>query len=117
VEFVIADDDVWLSAFGAAPQTEEASGDDFVREVRVPLSATEELHVTWDVIHQSVPFRYARAAEVVVDIFRERATLLTVDDNEAGTVVILEYHADDCHGQAQVRTRPTFALKDTFLQT
>lgn len=48
MEFVVAEDAVWLSAFGVLPQVEEGSGDDQVREVRVHVSVTEELYVTWD---------------------------------------------------------------------
>ena len=112
---MIAEDDVWLVTFGAVPQTEETSGDEFVRELRIPLSATEELHLTWDVIHQSVRFRYVRAAEVVVHLYREGATLLTVGDHETGPIVVLEYQADGCRGRAHVQTRPNFAVKDTLL--
>ncbi|WP_370963779.1 hypothetical protein [Amycolatopsis sp. cg9] len=115
MEFVIAEDDVWLSAFGAVPQTEEASGDDFVRELRIPVSVTEELHLTWDVNHRSVRFRYARATKAVTDLYREGATLLTVGDQESGAMVVLKYRADGCRGRTCVRTQPAFALKDTFL--
>jgi hypothetical protein len=33
VEFVVAEDEVWLAALGVLPQAEEASGEAWVREV------------------------------------------------------------------------------------
>jgi hypothetical protein len=64
---------------------------------------TEELHLSWDVL--------------IIDVYREQATLLTVDDRKAGPVVVLEYHAEGCRGRAFVRTHPTLALTDTYLRT
>lgn len=117
MEFFVADDEVWLSAFGVLPQAEEASGDDWVREVWVPVSVTEELHISWDVVQQCVRVRYTRASDVIVDLYREQATLLTVDDHKTGPVVVLEYYAEGCSGRTRVQTQPTLAVKDTFLRT
>ncbi len=114
---MVADDDVWLSAFGVLPQAEEASGDDWVREVRAPVSVTGELHLSWDVINQSVRVRYTLASDLIVDVYREQATLLTVDDRKTGPVVVLEYYAEGCRGRTIVRTQPTLALTDIFLRT
>lgn len=71
----------------------------------------------WDAIHRSVCLRCARNAEVVVDLYREGATLRTVGDHETGPVVVLEYHAGDCGGRTRVQTRPTLSLKGTFLRS
>jgi hypothetical protein len=117
VEFVVADDEAWLSVFGVIPQAEEASGEKWVREVRIPVSATEELHVSWDVVERSVRVRWKRASEVIVDVYREQATLPTVDDHKNGPVVLVEYHARECSGRTLGQTRPNLALKDTFLRT
>ncbi len=116
MEFVVADDEAWLSVFGVVPQVEEASGEKWVREVLVRVSATEELHVSWDVVERSVRVRWKRASEVVVDVYREQATLLAVDDRKKGPLVLVEYHAEGCHGRTLVQTRPNLVLKDTFLR-
>lgn len=84
MEFAVAEDDLWSSVFDVLPRTEEASGDDFVREVKIPLSEAEELHLTWDVVHRSVRIRYRRESDVVVDVFRELATVLTIEIHETG---------------------------------
>jgi hypothetical protein len=62
---VVAEEDAWLASLGVSPQIEEVSGDDYVREVRFPISGSEELHVTWDTTHQSVRLRYKRGGEVI----------------------------------------------------
>ncbi|WP_410675928.1 hypothetical protein [Amycolatopsis sp. cmx-4-68] len=57
MEFVVADDEAWLTVFGVVPRAEETSDETWVREVQVPVSATEELHVSWDVVERSVRVR------------------------------------------------------------
>ncbi|WP_409181177.1 hypothetical protein F9C11_32505 [Amycolatopsis sp. VS8301801F10] len=88
-----------------------------MREVRIPLSGAEELHLTWDVVQHSVRIRYRRESDLVVDVFRERVTVLTIERHETGPVVAVEYRAEGCSGRARVRTRPAFALTDVLLQT
>ena len=106
-----------VSVFDVFPQTEESSGDDFVREVKIALSETEELHLAWDTSHRSVRIRYRREADLVVDVFRELVTVLTIEIREAGPVIAMEYRAEGCRGRTCVRTRPAFALTDVLLQT
>jgi len=117
VEFVVADDEAWLSVFGIAPQTEEASGDNWVREVRIPVSATEELHVSWDVVQRSARVRWRQESQIIVDVYREQTTRLTVDDHNNEPLILVEYDAGGCSGRTVVRTRPNITLKDTFLRT
>ncbi|GAA1018821.1 MULTISPECIES: hypothetical protein [Amycolatopsis] len=117
MEFVVAEDEVWFSVFDVLPRTEEATGDDFVREVRIPVSETEELHLSWDATHRSVRFRHRRESDIVVDVYREHATLLTIEVRDTGPVVVAEYHANGFRGRTAVRFRPTFALTDVLLQT
>jgi hypothetical protein len=116
VEFVVAEDEVWLSAFGVLPQAEEVSGGDLVREVREPVSETEKFHLTWDAMDQSVRFRFWRASDVIVDVYREQATLLTIEAHETGPIVVLEYYAQGCRGRTRVQVQPTFALDDRNLR-
>ncbi|MFC3452101.1 hypothetical protein [Amycolatopsis speibonae] len=62
---------------------------------------TEELHVSWDVNQRSVRVRYARASDLIVDVYREQATLLTVDDRKTSPLVVLEYYAEGCRGRIE----------------
>ena len=75
----VADDMTWFDAFGVVPQTEEITDDEYVRELRIPTGAAEELHITWDVTDDSVRVRHRRADGIAVDLYREAATLLGIE--------------------------------------
>ncbi|WP_134734360.1 hypothetical protein [Amycolatopsis nivea] len=115
MEFAVADDEVWLSAFDTLPQWEDASGDSYVRELKIPVSETGELHLSWDPVERSVRLRYRQGSDVVVDVFREQATVLTI--HQPGPIIAVEYRAEDCLGRMRVQLQPTFALDDVFLRT
>ena len=112
----VADDDFWLTWLGVVPQASEVSGDDFVQELRVPISESEELHVTWDITADSVRIRYRLGDEIVVDVLRELATLLTVEVIASEKTVVLEYSAEGAHGRTLFRVAPSFAMSDSFLK-
>lgn len=112
----MAEDDVWFSAFDVFPQAGKASDEASVREVRFPLSATEELHISWDTIARSARIRYRRGSDVIVDVHREQVTRLAVETHRTGPVIAVDYAAEDCDGRTRVHTRPAFALRDTFLR-
>ncbi|WP_212840210.1 hypothetical protein [Catellatospora sp. IY07-71] len=113
----VAPDDAWLSLLGVAPQTEEISGDEYVRELRFPITDTDELHLTWDQTDQSVRIRLNSGTAVVVDLFREQATLLTAEVNGTQRFIVLKYRAEGCTGTTRVQVQPAFAITDTFLRT
>jgi hypothetical protein len=115
-EFVVATDDVWDASLGVIPQTEEASGDDFVREIRFPISATEELHLTWDTTDASVRVRYLCDRALVVDVYREDATLLTTEHVDDERFVVVEHGTSEANGRCRVRVAPAFAYEDTNLR-
>ncbi|MFC7759615.1 hypothetical protein ACFQY4_17575 [Catellatospora bangladeshensis] len=113
----VAPDDVWLSLLGVAPQTEEISGDEYVRELRVPISKAEELHLTWDETDQSVRIRLTSGPNVIADLFREQSTRLAAEANGPRRFVVLEYRAEGCTGSTRIQVQPTFSITDTFLRT
>ena len=106
----------WLNVLGVAPQVEEVSGDPSVMEARIPLPDAEELHLTWDVAHGSVRVRYRQADRTVVDLYRERATLLSIHKTDASTALVAEYRAGDCIGRIRMQTAPHILVTDEFLQ-
>jgi hypothetical protein len=116
VPFVVAADDDWLVSLGVLPLTEEASGDDYVRELRLPINDAEELHLTWDETDQSVRVRLRRGPEVIVDLYREQATLLTTEADGPRRYVVLEYRAGGYAGRTRVQVRPAFAMQDSLLR-
>jgi hypothetical protein len=74
----VASDEAWQDCLGVSPQTEDISGDEYVRELRIPVTAAEQVQITWDVTDDSVRVRHHRDGRIVSDLFREMATLLTV---------------------------------------
>jgi hypothetical protein len=113
----VADDTAWLDAFGVEPQTEEVSDDEYVRELRIPTDAAEELHITWDVTDGSVRVRHRRADSIVVDLYREQATLLGVERSGRITALVMEYGTADAVGRARIQVTPELVIEDKFLRT
>lgn len=110
------DDATWLDVFGVAPQVEEISGDPWVMEARITLAGADELHLSWDVAHASVRVRYRDAGRTVVDLYRERATLLSIHKTDASTALVAEYRAGDCIGRIRMQTAPHILVTDEFLR-
>ena len=113
----VAEDASWLDALGVIPQTEEVSGDEYVRELRIPLAEAEELLVSWDVTDGSVRVRHQRAGDVVVDLYRERATLLSIERVGESTALVVEYRAANAVGRARIEVTPAVMIEDKFLRT
>jgi hypothetical protein len=113
----VADDAEWLDAFGVVPQTEVSSGNEYVRELRILTGVAEELHITWDVTDDSVRVRHRRAEAVVVDLYREQATLLKAGRNGTIAAVVMEYGSSDAAGRVCVQVTPEVAIEDKFLRT
>ncbi|MFC4069983.1 hypothetical protein [Actinoplanes subglobosus] len=113
----VADDATWLEVFGVVPQTEEVSGDEYVRELRISTDVAEELHITWDVTDDSVRVRHRKAAGVVVDLYREQATLLRAESKGTTTALVMEYGTSDAAGCVRVQVTPEVVIEDKFLRT
>ncbi|WIM99879.1 hypothetical protein ACTOB_003546 [Actinoplanes oblitus] len=114
---VVAADQDWLACLGVPPDTEEVSGDEYVREVRVPVSEAEEFQLTWDVTDDSVRVRHHRDGRIVTDLFREMATLLTVVRTGSAAEVIIEYGSNHWSGRARIQVLPAVLIKDTLLRS
>lgn len=113
----VAADQIWLDHLGVLPKTEEVSGDEYVREVRVSSADAEEVQLTWDVTDDSVRVRHYRDGRIVCDLFREMATLLTVAGTESATEVLIEYGSDGWFGRARVQVLPVVLIEDKLLRS
>lgn len=99
------------------PRGESVSGDDLVRELVIAVSEDEDVLFTWDTTDDSVRVRHRRGGVVVVDLFRELATLLTVVTTDSATEVIVEYGSTGYAGRARVQVRPQVQIEDSVLQS
>ncbi|MGK5682694.1 hypothetical protein [Actinoplanes sp. URMC 104] len=113
----VAADEAWLACLGVAPGTEDVSGDEYVRELRVPVAEGEEVQITWDVTDDSVRVRHRRGGRVVADLFREMATLLTVAATGSGAEIVLEYGSLGWSGRARIEVLPAVRVEDTVLRS
>src|SRR5512142_2720344 len=113
----VAADEDWLACLGVSPETEGVSGDEYVQELRVPISDAEEVQVTWDVTDDSVRVRHHRGGRIVFDLFREMATLLTVAGTGSVAEVIIEYGSNGWSGRARIQVLPEVLIKDTLVRS
>ena len=113
----VADEQAWLAALGVLPQPEESSANDFVQELVVPVSDSEEVRITWDVIDDSVRVRHHRGGTIVCDLFREMATVLTVSSQGATREVIVEYGLTGCRGRTRVQVIPEVKIEDAVFRS
>jgi hypothetical protein len=116
-KFEVADDQAWLACLGVSPETEQASGDEYVRELRVLVADSEEVQITWDVTDDSVRIRHRRDGRLVADLFREMATRLTVARTGSAREVIIEYGSAGWSGRARIEVLPAVFVEDTLLRT
>ena len=110
----VAEDALWLHTFGAEPQTEEVSGDECVRELVFTSEDGGRLHLTRDVVGDSLRIRwYQDGADLTVNVFREGVTRLLVEDEVPGVSGIrAHYRYDDLSATLRVQVWPSFRLHD-----
>src|SRR5690606_15870714 len=114
-ELDVSTDQTWLENLGVIPAASSQAGDDLVREVRIPIDRTAELHATWDVTDGSVRLRYRQSDRVLIDTFRERARRLLAIESDGERTVVVEYGGHDATGRIEVRIAPDFAWTDKLL--
>lgn len=116
-ELEVAADQAWAACLGVSPGPEQVSGDEYVREVRVPVADAEEVRITWDVTDGSVRVRHVRHGRILSDLFREMATLLTVTGTGSVGEVVIEYGSDGWSGRARIQVLPAVLIEDTVLRS
>jgi hypothetical protein len=113
----VAADQNWLDCLGVSPEAEVVSDDEYVRGARVPIADAEEVQFTWDLTDDSVRVRHHRDGQIVSDLFREMATLLTVIESGPATEVIIEYGSDGWSGRARIQVLPAVLIEDKLLRS
>ena len=112
----VSEDGQWLHTFGVEPQTEVASGDDFVRELVLTSDDGNKVHLTWDVVAGSLRVRWQTGDSLTVDVYREGVHRLRVDDSTPGCSGIrADYRHDDVTATLLVQVWPSFRLCDAPL--
>lgn len=113
----VADDQTWLASVGVIPRTEEVTDDESVRELRIPLTDADEVQLTWDINDRSVRVRHHRGGEIVTDLYRDLATLLTVVRTGAAREIIIEYGSTGWSGHTRIQLLPHVLVEDKVLRS
>lgn len=115
---IVHDDDDWLRCFGVLPQTHSASDEEWVRELTLYVSDTEQVLLTWDVHDESVRLSYSVGSDrPLVEVFREKVLSLTADRRGTVATVEVAWGTDSLAGRTIVTITPAFHLHDTLLRT
>ena len=109
---VVADDPTWERRFGVLPRWESAADDDFVRELSVPVNDDGlDIQLTWDETDQSVRIRLRSGGRMLLDLFRDEVSLLTLIDDD----VVVEYGPANYRGRTVVGIAPGLSIYDAAL--
>lgn len=112
----VPDDERWMDVFGVEPRTEQSSGDDFVREVLLPLGHDGQLRVTWDATNSSFRLRHERAGVSALDFYREVVTEISIERRQAARWLVVEYGQLGLVGRLLVRIDERLSVEDSLLR-
>lgn len=76
----------------------------------------EEARVSWDLLGDSVRFRWKQGEVIRLDVYREGVTRLSIpNENRKATSLRVEYRQDGLSGVIFVEIWPRFTYTDTLL--
>lgn len=114
-EFVVPEEREFLMAFGC--ETEPVAGEDWVRSVKFSADLGEVLWLIFDVPGRSVRIRWYSGSRLLLDTFRESATLLRIDDRGAETYMRVEFELEHLAGALVAQVVPVIRVSDSMLFT
>ncbi|WP_143195092.1 hypothetical protein [Streptomyces sp. CB02488] len=111
-EFVTPDPQEIVNSLGVEPE--------FAGETRrtIDLVAVtgEDLKFSYDAVGQSVAVRWCtRSGKVVLNLFREGAILLRVQERDGETQLVVEFETRDTVGELRLKVFPEVSLTETSL--
>jgi hypothetical protein len=94
----VPSDDEFVDAFGSTPEPED---EPWIKLVRV-----EDVLLSFDELAASVRVRWFSGDELVVDLYRERASRMLVSSGEGESHVVVEFEDGEMH----VRIHPSVRI-------
>jgi hypothetical protein len=113
-QFVVPDDEMVLEVLGVLAEVGEEAA---VRTLRFsdPDAAEGSVELTYDVPGRSVRCRWVRGGAVLLDVFREGATALSVASGGDGAVVEVRFETESLAGVLRVAVQPRVSICDELL--
>jgi len=113
-EFVVPTDEEILDALGQAP--EQAGAEPTTRTVRLDNGAGDEVELTYDILGRSVRCRWHRGPVLMLDLFREAATRMTVSSGRGAAGVTVAFETDSLAGTLDIQVYPSVRVADALLR-
>ncbi|MFB9903873.1 hypothetical protein [Allokutzneria oryzae] len=111
--FVVPAFDEFVEVFGVGPR--RADGADTVYEFEFALDGDDFLGFSYDIVWRSVRVRWLRQEDVLVDVFREGADRLVLEDGGAECGLAVDFRTASLAGQLRVQVFPRVAIRDELL--
>jgi hypothetical protein len=112
-EFVVPTGEEILDALGVEP--EESVEDPMVRIIPVLSSTGDTLVISFDVAGRSVRCQWLRGSVLILDLFREAATRLTVDSGNGNAWIRVCFETDSLAGELEVQVHPEIRVNDRLV--
>ncbi|KMS86265.1 hypothetical protein ABZT16_25810 [Streptomyces flaveolus] len=111
-EFIVPQDEEILNAIGEWPQADESGA----RLLTWQGSEGASLTFSYDTLSRSVRVRWMHGnGDVVLDLYREGATRLTVSSTASATYISIEFHMGECAGEVVIQASPELSVQDRLL--
>ncbi len=111
-EFVTPDPQEIVNALGVEP---EITGET-QRTVNLVDVTGEDLTLSYDAVGQSVTVRWcASSGKAMLNLFREGAILLRVQEGDGETQLVVEFETRDTAGELRVKVFPEVSITETLL--
>lgn len=111
-EFVVPSDAEILDTFGV--ESEPADDAPTTRILHL-ANGEETLTVTFDILGRSVHFIWSRGATVVLEVYREAATRLSVSSGGGVAELTVTFETDQLAGEITLQVFPSISIHDQLL--
>ncbi|MGW1489915.1 hypothetical protein [Streptomyces sp. NPDC002402] len=112
-QFSFPDEVEFRESLGVMPQPFNEDGTAFF--VSIESGTGETLQVSWDVMGCSVRCQILRVGEVLIDLFREGTSGLTLRSEKSAIFIVAHYEIPGLAGELCVQALPTFQVVDNLL--
>ncbi|GLU47146.1 hypothetical protein [Nocardiopsis ansamitocini] len=113
-EFIVPADQTFIDHIGVAP--DRNAGDDDVASLSLTTPAGESVCLSYDIPGRSIALRVSQGPETLLSLYREGATLLSLEARATGCVLNVAFDSVDCTGKLHIEFDPKFKMSDQLLQ-